>query len=56
MPEPLAMGFAGDYSPNEKRWLVDTLTRRIRRAGQVDHGYTLVVGETGEGPLLARTR
>lgn len=53
MPHPLAMGFAGDYSPNEKRWLVDTLTRRIRRAAQIDHGYTLVVGETGEGPMFA---
>ena len=53
MPEPLAMGFVGDYSRAEKKWLVDTLTRRIRRAGQPDHGYTLVVGETSEGPLLA---
>jgi signal transduction histidine kinase len=53
MPEPLAVGFAGDYSPNERKWLVDTLTRRIRRAAQVDHGYTLVVGGTSEGPLLA---
>jgi signal transduction histidine kinase len=53
LPEPLAAGFAGDYSPNEKHWLVDTLTRRIRLAGQPDHGYTLVVGETGEAPLLA---
>jgi signal transduction histidine kinase len=53
MPQPLALGFAGDYSPNEKQWLVDTLTRRIRRAGQIDHGYTLVVGETGEGPMFA---
>jgi signal transduction histidine kinase len=47
------MGFVGDYSRAEKKWLVDTLTRRIRRAGQPDHGYTLVVGETSEGPLLA---
>lgn len=53
LPEPLAGAFAGDYSPNEKRWLVDTLTRRIRSAGEPDHGYTLVVGETDEGPLLA---
>ena len=53
MPEPLAMGFVGDYSRAEKKWLVDTLTRRIRRAGQPDHGYTLVVVETSEGPLLA---
>jgi signal transduction histidine kinase len=47
------MGFAGDYTPNEKKWLVDTLTRRIRRAGQPDHGYSLVVGETSEGALVA---
>lgn len=53
MPEPLAMGFAGDYSPNERKWLVDTLTRRIRRAGQPDHGYTLVVGETDSIPVVA---
>ena len=53
MPQPLAPAFSGDYSPNEKRWLVDTLTRRIRHAGQIDHGYTLVVGETGDGPLFA---
>ena len=53
MPEPLAMGFAGDYSPNEKKWLVDTLTRRIRRASQPDHGYSLVVGETSQGPFFA---
>jgi signal transduction histidine kinase len=53
MPEPLAIGFAGDYSRAEKTYLVDTLTRRIRAAGQPDHGYTLVVGETSEGPMLA---
>jgi signal transduction histidine kinase len=47
------MGFAGDYSRAEKKYLVDTLTRRIRTAGQPDHGYTLVVGETSEGPMLA---
>ena len=53
MPEPLALGFSGDYSPNERKWLVDTLTQRVRRASQVDHGYTLVVGETSEGPFFA---
>jgi signal transduction histidine kinase len=53
MPEPLALGFSGDYSLAEKKYLVDTLTRRIRGAGQPDHGYTLVVGETAEGPMLA---
>ena len=53
MPEPLAMGFSGGYSRDEKKYLVDTLTRRIRAAGQPDHGYTLIVGETDEGPMLA---
>ena len=53
LPEPLALGFAGDYSPAEKKYLVDTLTRRIRDARAPDHGYTLVVGETQEGPMLA---
>jgi len=53
LAQPLAMEFAGEYSPAETKYLVDTLTRRIRRAGQPDHGYTLVVGETSEGPMLA---
>ncbi len=53
MPEPFAMGFSGAYSRDEQKYLVDTLTRRIRAAGQPDHGYTLVVGETEEGPMLA---
>jgi len=52
IPEPLSNGVAGDYSPAEKRYLVDTLTRRIRFAAQPDHGYTLVVGETNDGPML----
>jgi signal transduction histidine kinase len=52
LPVPLAPGFAGDYSRGERRWLVDTLTRRIRTAHLIDHGYTLVVGETQEGPLI----
>jgi signal transduction histidine kinase len=47
------MGFSGAYSRDEQKYLVDTLTRRIRAAGQPDHGYTLVVGETEEGPMLA---
>ena len=52
LPVPLAPGFAGDYSPAERRWLVDTLTRHIRAVRQVDRGYTLVVGETQEGPVV----
>src|SRR6185369_14406639 len=42
MPVPLAPGFAGPYTPNEEHWIVDSLTRRIREARSVDHGYTLV--------------
>jgi signal transduction histidine kinase len=52
VPAPLTPGLSRGYSPDEKRWLVDTLTRRIRSAGQPDHGYTLVVGGTADGPLL----
>jgi len=52
-PAPIGMEHASGYTPNETRWLVDTLTRRIRGAGQVDHGYTLIVGATKDGPLFA---
>ena len=52
LPVPLGPGFAADYSRAEKRWLVDTLTRRIRGATAVDHGYTVVAGESPEGPMV----
>ena len=52
MPAPLAPGFDTDYTPAERIWLVDTLTRRIRGARRVDHGYNLVMSETRDGPLL----
>jgi signal transduction histidine kinase len=40
------------YSPAESRWIVDSLTRRIRGLGRVDHGYTLVVGEVDHAPRI----
>jgi len=52
LPVPLAPGFAGDYSPATRRWLVDTLTRNIRASGPSNRGYTLVVGETREEPVV----
>ena len=52
LPVPLAPGFAGDYTPTTRRWLVDTLTRNIRAAGPANRGYTLVVGETREEPVI----
>jgi len=30
-------------SPGEQRWLVDSLVRRIRRLGEVDHGFSLAI-------------
>src|SRR6185503_20812752 len=40
MPIPAEL----QYSTAEREWLLDSLTRRIRRLGEIDHGYTLVVG------------
>jgi signal transduction histidine kinase len=34
----------------ERRWIVDSLTRRARGLGRPDHGYTLVVGDVGGKP------
>ena len=52
LPVPLAAGFAGAYSTDESRWLLDTLTKRIRGLGAPDHGYTLVVGDAGRAPMI----
>jgi signal transduction histidine kinase len=50
MPSTMQGAAARAYSPSEERWIVDSLTRRIRRLGAVDHGYTLVVGEIDGAP------
>jgi signal transduction histidine kinase len=45
-PLSLAMPLPAELvaTPDERAWLADTLTRRIRGLGEVDRGYTLVVG------------
>ena len=37
---------------DSSRWLVDSLTRRIRGLGRVDHGYTLVIGDVDGRPRM----
>lgn len=48
-PMSIAMPIPAEFqfSREERAWLVDTLTRRIRYLGQADHGFTLVVGNVG---------
>ena len=45
MPEMMHGAPARTFTPGEAQWIVDSLTRRVRRLGEVDHGYTLVVGQ-----------
>ena len=52
MPVPLAHGFSGPYTRNEEHWILDSLTRRIRGASAIDHGYTMVVGEVDGAPRV----
>ncbi|MDB4874789.1 MAG: ATP-binding region ATPase domain protein [Gemmatimonadetes bacterium] len=53
---PLAMSMSmpasldRTYDPLERRWLLDSLTRRVRRLGEPDHGFTLVVGHVANQP------
>ncbi|MGH7616288.1 MAG: sensor histidine kinase, partial [Gemmatimonadaceae bacterium] len=53
-PMPVMMHGAPEryFSDEEARWIVDSLTRRVRRLGEVDHGYTLVVGDVGGAPHI----
>lgn len=39
-------------SPEEQAWLLDSLVRRIRRLGEVDHGFTLVVANVENAPRI----
>ena len=53
---PVPLGAVVNYPAAERRWLVDTLTRRIRNAGHPDHGYDYLIGApAGEQHLLAYT-
>jgi len=39
-------------SPEEQAWLLDSLVRRIRRLGEVDHGFTLLVAKVENAPRI----
>jgi len=52
MPTPVPAPAARVSSAAEERWLVDSLTRRVRRLGSVDHGFTLVVGQVEGAPRI----
>src|SRR5262249_30351575 len=52
MPARMSGAPPRPYSPAEARWLVDSLTRRVRGLGSVDHGYTLVVGDVDGAPSV----
>jgi signal transduction histidine kinase len=52
MPVMMHGAAARSFTPSEARWIVDSLTRRVRGLGVVDHGYTLVVGEVDGAPHI----
>src|SRR5262249_39649995 len=40
------------YSAAEQAWVLDSLPRRVRNLGEIDHGYTLVVGNVRDTPRI----
>lgn len=54
MPMEMMMARPRDrfYGPAESEWLVDSLTRRVRHLGEVDHGFTLVVGRVNDSTRI----
>jgi hypothetical protein len=40
------------YSAAERRWLIDSLTRRVRSQQGVDHGFTFVIDQAAETPRI----
>jgi signal transduction histidine kinase len=40
------------YSPAERAWLLDSLTTRVRRDREVDHGYTFIIDQTAQSPRI----
>jgi signal transduction histidine kinase len=38
------------YPTAEREWTLDSLTKRVRGLGEIDRGYTLVVGNGGKAP------
>jgi len=54
---PVAAVDGGGYAPAEQRWIVDSLTQRIRAASAPDHGFSLVIGDAAaaSGPIVTYT-
>ena len=54
MPIEMRMPMLPDRlsSPKEQAWLLDSLVRRIRRLGEVDHGFTLLVANVENAPRI----
>ena len=54
MPMEMRMPMMADRlsSPEEQAWMLDSLVRRIRRLGEVDHGFTLVVANIENAPRI----
>ena len=52
----LDVAHVDEASAHERRWIVDSLTRRARGLGRPDHGFTLIIGEVDRRPrVLAYT-
>jgi len=54
MPMEMHMPMLPDRlsSPEEQAWLLDSLVRRVRRLGEVDHGFTLLVANVENAPRI----
>jgi signal transduction histidine kinase len=48
MPVPAAL----KYSTAERAWLLDSLTRRVRGLGDLERGFTFVVGHVDDAPRI----
>ena len=48
-PAVLPAGATPDYSPAERRWIVDTITRRTRSESRPNRGFTVLVGGAPAG-------
>jgi signal transduction histidine kinase len=44
---PVSPETVTDYPAEDRAWIVDSLTRRVRGAREPDHGFNLVVGNVG---------
>jgi len=55
--KPIVGGHADAYAPSVQRWILDSLTHRIRAAPAPDHGFSLVIGDSvdASGPIVTYT-